>query len=92
MFVVVFQKAQFIVFYACQFKSSFCDLFIQNLLEIIADRGEVVVVRKNAASFLGSFIARAKYLKGACDMEITKTSLFHHPLIAKQKTKKKCPR
>ncbi|KAJ1921363.1 DNA independent RNA polymerase I transcription factor [Mycoemilia scoparia] len=63
---------QFVVFYLCSLDTYFCDLFLGNAVAKLGDpipqhqlllkEGESVVIRVAAASYIGSFVARAKYV------------------------------
>lgn len=57
------KTCQFFLFYACRSKSSFIKSFLELLENAIEDEGEDLQVRRSAANFLGSFLARAKFIK-----------------------------
>ncbi|KAJ1672844.1 DNA independent RNA polymerase I transcription factor, partial [Spiromyces aspiralis] len=63
---------QFVMFYMCSLDAYFCDLFLGGIVaklgdpipsrQVLLKEGESVVIRVAAASYLGSFVARANYL------------------------------
>ena len=54
---------QFLVFYACHFQNQYSKDFLQLLIVKIIDSSTADTLRHAAGSYLGSFLARAKYLK-----------------------------
>ena len=54
---------QFFMFYICKSKTSFVDAFLKLLLDRVTDEKEDILVRNSAANYLGSFVARANFVR-----------------------------
>jgi len=54
--------SQYYIFYVCSAKAAYVDQFLSLLMDRLVDEKENIVVRENASKFLGSYLARAKYI------------------------------
>ncbi|RKO89376.1 RNA polymerase I-specific transcription initiation factor RRN3, partial [Blyttiomyces helicus] len=53
---------QFLWFYACSLDPTFPDLFLGMLIQTLFEQGAPTALRVSATAYLGSFIARARYV------------------------------
>jgi len=61
---------QFLVFYYCSIKHTYSEQFLQWLLEKSYDTRSALIDRTSAASYIASFVARAKFLRHASAIAI----------------------
>uniref|UniRef100_A0A4W3HX03 RRN3 homolog, RNA polymerase I transcription factor n=1 Tax=Callorhinchus milii TaxID=7868 RepID=A0A4W3HX03_CALMI len=70
--IVVFDKlvlpthgschVQYFMFYICSFKLMLAEAFLEHLWKILQNPNSPAVIRQAAAGYIGSFLARAKYI------------------------------
>ncbi|KAM9304893.1 RNA polymerase I-specific transcription initiation factor RRN3 [Gastrophryne carolinensis] len=53
---------QFIMFYICSFKLGFTEAFLEHLWKKLQNPNNPPVIRQTAATYIGSFLARAKFV------------------------------
>ncbi|RVE68952.1 hypothetical protein OJAV_G00072840 [Oryzias javanicus] len=53
---------QFTLFYLCSFRLGLTEAFLDHLWKILQNPSQPVVLRQSAAAYLGSFLARAKFI------------------------------
>ncbi|XP_069578086.1 RNA polymerase I-specific transcription initiation factor RRN3 [Brachyistius frenatus] len=53
---------QFILFYLCSFRLALAEAFLDHLWKILQSPSQPAVLRQTAAGYLGSFLARAKFI------------------------------
>ncbi|XP_024147068.1 RNA polymerase I-specific transcription initiation factor RRN3 [Oryzias melastigma] len=53
---------QFTLFYLCSFRLGLTEAFLDHLWRILQNPSQPVVLRQSAAAYLGSFLARAKFI------------------------------
>lgn len=53
---------QFCIFYLCSFRLGLAEAFLDHLWKIIQSPSQAAVLRQAAAGYMGSFLARAKFL------------------------------
>eukprot|EP00070_Physeter_catodon_P002954 XP_007106215.2 RNA polymerase I-specific transcription initiation factor RRN3 isoform X3 [Physeter catodon] len=53
---------QFFMFYLCSFKLGFAEAFLEHLWKKLQDPNNPAIIRQAAANYIGSFLARAKFV------------------------------
>ncbi|CAN2390469.1 RNA polymerase I general transcription initiation factor activity [Pristimantis euphronides] len=53
---------QFVMFYLCSFKLGLAEAFLEHLWKKLQNPNNAPIIRKTAAGYIGSFLARAKFL------------------------------
>ncbi|XP_052515094.1 RNA polymerase I-specific transcription initiation factor RRN3 [Budorcas taxicolor] len=53
---------QFFMFYLCSFKLGFAEAFLEHLWKKLQDPNNPAIIRQAAANYIGSFLARAKFI------------------------------
>uniref|UniRef100_A0A3P9MF05 RRN3 homolog, RNA polymerase I transcription factor n=1 Tax=Oryzias latipes TaxID=8090 RepID=A0A3P9MF05_ORYLA len=53
---------QFTLFYLCSFRLALTEAFLDHLWRVLQSPSQPVVLRQSAAAYLGSFLARAKFI------------------------------
>uniref|UniRef100_A0A2K5U646 RRN3 homolog, RNA polymerase I transcription factor n=1 Tax=Macaca fascicularis TaxID=9541 RepID=A0A2K5U646_MACFA len=53
---------QFFMFYLCSFKLGFAEAFLEHLWKKLQDPSNPAIVRQAAGNYIGSFLARAKFI------------------------------
>lgn len=53
---------QYFMFYICSFKLGFAESFLEHLWKKLQNPNNPAVIRQTAASYIGSFLARAKFI------------------------------
>ncbi|XP_069501700.1 RNA polymerase I-specific transcription initiation factor RRN3 isoform X2 [Ambystoma mexicanum] len=53
---------QYFMFYVCSFKLIFAEAFLEHLWKKLQNPNNPAVIRQTAASYIGSFLARAKFI------------------------------
>ncbi|XP_075035876.1 RNA polymerase I-specific transcription initiation factor RRN3 [Mixophyes fleayi] len=53
---------QFVMFYICSFKLGFAEAFLEHLWKKLQNPNNPPIIRQTAASYIGSFLARAKFI------------------------------
>ncbi|XP_061702357.1 RNA polymerase I-specific transcription initiation factor RRN3 isoform X2 [Syngnathoides biaculeatus] len=53
---------QYMIFYLCSFRLALAEAFLEHLWKILQNPSQPAVVRQAAAGYIGSFLARAKFI------------------------------
>ncbi|KAM3916647.1 RNA polymerase I-specific transcription initiation factor RRN3 isoform 1-T2 [Leptodactylus fuscus] len=53
---------QFVIFYMCSFKLGLAEAFLEHLWKKLQNPNNAPIIRQTAASYMGSFLARAKFI------------------------------
>uniref|UniRef100_A0A8D0GQF7 RRN3 homolog, RNA polymerase I transcription factor n=1 Tax=Sphenodon punctatus TaxID=8508 RepID=A0A8D0GQF7_SPHPU len=53
---------QYVMFYICSFKLGFAEVFLEHLWKKLQNPNNSAVVRQTAGNYIGSFLARAKFI------------------------------
>jgi len=53
---------QFFMFYLCSFKLGFAEAFLEHLWKKLQDPNNPAIIRQAAGNYIGSFLARAKFI------------------------------
>ncbi|KAM6155469.1 RNA polymerase I-specific transcription initiation factor RRN3 isoform 2-T2 [Rhynchocyon petersi] len=53
---------QYFMFYLCSFKLGFAEAFLEHLWKKLQDPNNPAIIRQAAGNYIGSFLARAKYI------------------------------
>ncbi|XP_006872017.1 PREDICTED: RNA polymerase I-specific transcription initiation factor RRN3 [Chrysochloris asiatica] len=74
---------QFFMFYLCSFKLGFAEAFLEHLWKKLQDPNNPAIIRQAAGNYIGSFLARAKFVplitvKSCLDLLVNWLHLYLH--------------
>ncbi|XP_053412116.1 RNA polymerase I-specific transcription initiation factor RRN3-like [Nycticebus coucang] len=81
---------QFFMFYLCSFKLGFAEAFLEHLWKNLQDPNNPAIIRRAAANYIGSFLARAKFiplitLKSCLDLLVNWLHIYLNNRIQEQR-------